>query len=128
MDPLLIIFCSILVTFLLSRLIAYAVLVWRILPERILSNGRRLHHFVYGNILIVFTSFAVIGLGANPTSIVALIAYGVGLGLILDEFPHWLGDVKELRRNVPIIRGGLIATAAALAFISIILIIKMMSR
>jgi hypothetical protein len=104
---------------------AYAVLVWHILPEKTLSNGHRPHHFVYGNILIVSTSFAVIGLGADPSGIVILIAYGVGLGLILDEFPHWLGNIKELRRNVPIIRGGLIATLVALAFILVALIANM---
>lgn len=110
--------------FLVSRFIAYAVLVWHILPKKTLSNGNRPHHFVYGNILIVVTSFAVIGLGADPTSTVILAAYGIGLGLVLDEFPQWLGDVEELRRNVPIIRGGLIATLVALGLILITLFVK----
>lgn len=124
MYPLLVIFCSILATFLVSRFVAYAVLVWRTLPQKTLSNGNRPHHFVYGNILIVIASFAVIGLGVDPTNIVILIAYGVGLGLVLDEFPHWLGNIKELQRNVPIIRGGLIATLVALGFILVALFVK----
>lgn len=123
-----IIFCSILATFLVSRFIAYAVLVWHILPEETLSNGNRPHHFVYGNILIVASSFAVIGLGVDPTSTLVLIAYGVGLGLVLDEFPQWLGNVEELRRNVPIIRSGVVATLVALALIAVMLILKIASQ
>lgn len=103
MPPLLVLFCCILVVFLVSRLIAVAVLVWHILPDNILSNGRRPHHFVYGNFLVVLASFAVIGLDIEPSNMIVLIAYGIGLGLVLDEFPHWIGITKELERNVPIV-------------------------
>lgn len=115
MQPPLILFLCILLVFLISRVIAYAVLVWHVLPQSVLSSGRRPHHFVYGNILIVAASFAVIALGVPATHIAVMIAYGIGLGLVLDEFPHWMGNEKELRRNVPVVRGGLIATIVALA-------------
>lgn len=85
-----------------------------------LSNGRRPHHFVYGNFLIVSASFAVIGLHADPTHIAVLLAYGVGLGLVLDEFPHWIGNTKELQRNVPILRSGAIATGVVLVVLLIL--------
>lgn len=104
MEPLLIIFVCILAVFAISRLITFAVLKWKILPPRTLSNGKRLHHFVWGNLIIVGVSFLVIGLRVRPDYI-SPIFYGIGLGLILDEFPHWLGDVKELQRNVVIIPG-----------------------
>lgn len=123
MRPLLILFCSILVTFLVSRCIAYAVLVWHVLPERILSNGRRPHHFVYGNFLIVAASFAVFGLQASPSSSILLVMYGIGLGLVLDEFPHWLGNTKELQRNVPIVQGGLIATSVVLVYLLMLMVL-----
>lgn len=124
MQPLLVLFLCILLTFLVSRLITFAVLVWRIVPESALSNGRRPHHFVYGNILILLASFAVIGLHIDPSNIIVLTGYGIGLGLVLDEFPHWMGDTKELGRNVPIIPGGLIATSIALAALLVFMILN----
>lgn len=100
------------------------VLKWKVLPKNTLSNGRRVHHFVYGNVLILITSFLVIGLGVDATSIFIAIAYGIGLGLILDEFPHWLGNVKELTRNVPIIPGALPAIIVAEVIIVLVIILK----
>ena len=60
----------------------------------------RLHHFVYGNILITITSFLAIGLGIRKHKNWFALFYGVGLGLVLDEFLLWMGDVGQLTSNV----------------------------
>jgi len=49
MTQLWMIFFCILIVFVVSRLITFMVLKWKILPYSTLSNGRRVHHFVYGN-------------------------------------------------------------------------------
>jgi len=93
-------------------------------PLFALSNGKRPHHFVYGNAIIVGASFLVIALGLNPNNIYIVIAYGVGLGLILDEFPHWIGDVKELTRNVPIIPGAIPAVVVSELFLIVLIVLR----
>jgi len=113
--------------FIISRLIALAVLRWHILPRKALSNGHRPHHFVYGNILIVLTSFLVIGLGVDTTNVWIAIAYGLGLGLVLDEFPHWLGNVKELTRNTPVIPGALPAVIIVEVVLLVVILLKALS-
>lgn len=107
----------VLVVVIISRLIAFMVIRWKVLPINTLSNGHRVHHFVWGNFLILLTSFLVIGLGIN-VNIFIIILYGIGLGLVLDEFPHWIGNVKELTRNIEIIPGALpvVLTAEVILF------------
>lgn len=110
-SPILIILLSILCVFFIERLNAYLVIKKKIVSEKIFLKfgSYRLHHFVWGNVLILITSFMVIGLDLQiPRNLIALI-YGIGLGLVLDEFPHWMGNTKELNRNVVIIPGGLAA-------------------
>jgi hypothetical protein len=75
------------------------------------------------NILILLTSFAVIGLGYRPNILIYFL-YGIGLGLVLDEFPHWMGNIKELNRNVFIIPGGLIAVTLSLLVLLLLMIIN----
>lgn len=113
--------------FIVSRLIAFATLKWHILPENTLSNGRRPHHFVYGNILIVLASFLVVGLGVNATNVWIAVTYGLGLGLVLDEFPHWLGDVKELTRNTPVVPGALPAVIIVEVVLLVVILLKTLS-
>jgi len=124
MNSLLIIFLCILGVFLVSRFIALSSLKWKILPVKILSNGKRYHHFVWGNFLIVGAAFLAFGLGFSPDNIYLAIMFGVGLGLVLDEFPHWTGDVKELTRNTPIIPGAIPVIVAVELFILILLALK----
>lgn len=100
------------------------VLKWKILPLSTLSNGKRPHHFVYGNFLIILTSFLVIGLGIDPENTFVIVAYGIGIGLILDEFPHWMGSVKELTRNVPLIPGAIPAIIASELTLLLLIILK----
>jgi len=124
MIQLLIIFCTIALTVIVARLISFMVLEWKVLPLNILSNGKRSHHFVWGNILIVVTSFSVIALGINPNNYFILVLYGVGLGLVFDEFPHWVGNTKELSRNVPIIPGAIPIVITLELFILFLIILK----
>lgn len=100
--PLIIILTSILVVFIVSRIITFSVLEWKILPKSLfaLLGDFRLHHFVYGNILITITSFFAIGLGVRKHKNWFALFYGIGLGLVLDEFLLWIGDVEQLTSNV----------------------------
>ena len=93
---------SIIGTTIVSRLITYFVLVRKTLPSGLFVNfGEfRLHHFVYGNILLVTTSFLVIGLGVKKNTNLLALLYGIGLGLVLDEFLLWIGDTKLLSSYV----------------------------
>jgi hypothetical protein len=75
-------------------------------------------------ILIIITSFLVIGLGLQPTNTLIVVLFGVGLGLIIDEFPHWTGNVKELIRNVLIIPGALKAVLVVESFILVLIFLK----
>ena len=99
--PLIIILISIIVVFIVSRIITFSVLEWKILPKSLfaLLGDFRLHHFVYGNILII-TSFFAIGLGIRKHKNWFALFYGIGLGLVLDEFLLWIGDVEQLTSNV----------------------------
>jgi len=123
MNSLLIIFFCILGVFLVSRFIALASLKWKILPVKILSNGKRYHHFVWGNLLIVAAAFMAFGAGLSHDNIYLVTMFGIGLGLVLDEFPHWTGDVKELTRNTPIIPGAIPVVIAVELFIMVLLVL-----
>lgn len=123
MNNILIIALTIPGVYLLSRLLTLAVLKWKILPANVLSNGKRPHHFVYGNVLIVSVALAAVGFGVNPSSWYLAVLLGVGLGLVLDEFPHWTGNVKELSRNVIFIPQSLWAIVAVECALLLILLI-----
>ena len=116
--PLVIILVSIISVFIISRLITFSVIEWKILPKFLFTvfGDFRLHHFVYGNILITITSFLAIGLGIRKHKNWFALFYGIGLGLVLDEFLLWVGDVGQLTSNVLWIpySGVIIATVALL--------------
>ena len=97
-----IILVSIVGVFLVSRSLTYLILVEQILPRFLFLNlnGFRLHHFVYGNILIVITSFIAIVFGLRSHKNWFALFYGIGLGLVLDEFLLWMGDVNQLQSSV----------------------------
>lgn len=101
-SSLVIILVSILAMFLFSRTLAYLVLVEETLPKFLFLdlNGFRLHHFVYGNILITITSFLAIGLGIQKHKKLFALFYGIGLGMVLDEFLLWIGDINQLQNDV----------------------------
>lgn len=91
--------------FIINRSVAYLALEKHVLPLSVFLNvnGFRLHHFVYGNILILITSFLAIGLSTKVNRSWLALFYGLGLGLVLDEFPLWMGDVHQLQSYVVII-------------------------
>ncbi len=116
--PLVIILVSIISVFVTSRLITFSIIEWKILPNFLFAafGDFRLHHFVYGNVLITITSFLAIGLGIRKHKNWFALFYGIGLGLVLDEFLLWIGDVEQLTSNVLWIpySGVIIATVALL--------------
>jgi len=122
----LILICIIAV-FIISRLITYFVLVYPVIPGWVFLNitGFRLHHFVYGNIIITLTSFFAIGLGIRKHRNLFAVFYGIGLGLVLDEFLLWMGDVAELNRNVMWIPHSLTAISLASITIATIIMIRL---
>ncbi len=123
--PLVIILVSIISTFLISRSLTYMILVQKSLPSYLFLDFGffRLHHFVYGNILITITSFLAIGLGIRKHKNWFALFYGVGLGLVLDEFLLWVGDVEQLTSNVLWIPySGTIIAFVAIIISSIIMI------
>ena len=121
--PLVIILNAVIFTFLISRLTAYLVLS-NTLPSYLFAtvNGFRLHHFVYGNIIVVITSFIAIGLGIKKHKNLFALFYGIGLGMVLDEFLLWIGDIQQLTTNVLFIPHSLnVITTVAIILASIIM-------
>ncbi|MFZ3301630.1 MAG: hypothetical protein WA152_02885 [Microgenomates group bacterium] len=122
--PLVIILASIVSVFLISRLITFSIMEWKILPPFLFAafGEFRLHHFVYGNVLITITSFLAIGLGIRRHKNWFALFYGIGLGLVLDEFLLWMGDVEQLTSNVLWIPySGIIVAVVALVISTIIM-------
>lgn len=128
--PLVIILTSIIVVFGVSRIIAYFVLINKSLPAWFFATlGEfRLHHFVYGNILILITSFFAIGLGITKHKNRFALFYGIGLGLVLDEFLLWMGDVRQLTSNVLFIPYSLTAIAVASIIIASIIMYRLYKK
>lgn len=125
--PLVIILSSIISVFLISRLITFSVLEWKILPKSLFAvlGEFRLHHFVYGNILITVTSFLAIGLGIRKHKNWFALFYGIGLGLVLDEFLLWIGDVEQLTSNVLWIPYSTTAIAVVGLIISTLIMVRL---
>ena len=84
----------------------------------------RLHHFVYGNILITITSFLAIGLGIRKHKNWFALFYGIGWGLVLDEFLLWMGDTNQLTNLVLFIPH----SATVIAVVSLVIATIIMTR
>jgi hypothetical protein len=113
--PLILIILGVVGVTIVSRLVTYLILVKKSLPFWLFAQigGYRLHHFVYGNILILVTGFFAIGLGTKKYHYLFAALYGIGVGLVLDEFLPWVGDVKQLSNNVLFIPDSLKAVFVA---------------
>jgi hypothetical protein len=111
----------------LSRLIIYLILIKRYIPQSFLFQIKefRLHHFVYGNLLILITSFMVIGLGNRRHKKLFAILYGIGIGLVLDEFLLLMGDVRQLNNNVLFIPYSIMAVSVVSLVIASIIIYRL---
>lgn len=125
--PLVIILASIISVFLISRTLTYLILVQKSLPSYLFLDFGffRLHHFVYGNILITITSFLAIGLGINKHKNLFALFYGIGLGLVLDEFLLWMGDTKQLTNIVLFIPHSATVIAVVSVIIASIIMIRL---
>lgn len=122
--PLVIILLSIISIHFIFRIGAYLVMNG-ILPFWLFASigNFRIHHFVYGNILI--TSFIAIGLGIKKHKNWFALFYGIGLGLVLDEFLLWVGDIKQLTSNVIIIPYSFTIIAVVTLIIASIIMIRL---
>lgn len=127
--PLFIILNSIVGTFLISRLVAFLV-IYNYLPKFLFANvnGFRLHHFVYGNIIITITSFLAIGLGIKKHKNLFALFYGIGLGMVLDEFLLWIGDTTQLTSNVLLIPHSTTVVAGVTLVIASIIMWRLYKR
>lgn len=81
-------------TFLIARLIVYAIMA-EILPDSLFLHvkGVHIHHFSYGVALLVIVGWYLILRRPKPESRSFFLAtwfYGVGLGLTFDEFGMWI--------------------------------------
>lgn len=88
-----IIISAFLLTFGISRLYVYLVL-GKLAPDLFLEiGGVHIHHFTYGIILLAVVGFYLLlkrpEFGSRAFRWAAL-AYGIGLGLAVDEFGMWL--------------------------------------
>lgn len=124
--PLVIILASIISVFLISRTLTYMILVQKSLPSYLFLDFGffRLHHFVYGNVIITITSFLAIGLGIRKHKNWFALFYGIGLGLVLDEFLLWMGNTKQLTSIVLFIPH----SATVIAIVSILIASIIMVR
>lgn len=125
--PLVIILLSILSVFIVSRSLTYMILVQKSLPSYLFIDFGffRLHHFVYGNVLIAITSFLAIGLGIRKHKNWFALFYGVGLGLVLDEFLLWMGDTKQLTSIVLFIPHSATVIAVVSLLIASIIMVRL---
>ena len=125
--PLILILVSILSVFVISRFITYSILMQESLPGYLFMKigDFRLHHFVYGNILITITSFLAIGLGIRKHKNLFALCYGIGLGLVLDEFLLWMGSVEQLTSNVMWIPHSITVIAVVSLIIASIIMVEL---
>lgn len=128
--PLELILASILGVTIISRFATYLILVKELLPHWLFASigNFRLHHFVYGNILILVTSFLAIGLGIRRHKNWFAVFYGIGLGLVLDEFLLWMGNVEQLTSNVLFIPYSITAVSIASLLIATIIMYRLYKK
>jgi hypothetical protein len=97
-EPITVTLLTFLIVVFLARAISYLVIEQQALPHALFVTieGYRLHHFVYGNFIILVIGFLKIVLGLKIPPRFAALVYGVGLGLVIDEFALWSGAIRYL--------------------------------
>ncbi len=97
-DPLKTGLIAFLVTVFLSRLVGFLVIDAHALPLTLFVDihGYRLHHFVYGDLIIAILGFVTFFLEVKLPKGIGALLYGIGLGLVMDEFVLWLGSMTYL--------------------------------
>jgi hypothetical protein len=85
------IFCSFLCTFAFSRLVVAGLHGgWWKLGGFLFVSGTHIHHYNYGIVILSLAGFFSLTVPGRRHRWTAAILYGVGLGLIFDEFAMWL--------------------------------------
>jgi hypothetical protein len=115
--PMLLALASFVLTFLITRTVTRLIRAGRGPFRNITPGGVHIHHVVPGVVLTVVGGFGAVGSGQRGvTAAVCAVVFGIGAGLVLDEFAlivH-LDDVywtEEGRRSVEVV---VLATALAL--------------
>lgn len=129
-EPATVVLLSFLIVVLLARFISYLVIQTNDLPEWLFVTvyGFRLHHFVYGNAILGWLGFAKFVLELKiPKRITALI-YGIGLGLVIDEFSLWSGGLTYLLPNNVYVINTVNLGAVIVVALAIFLVIYMKHR
>ena len=89
-------------------------------PGSVKTGGVHVHHLVFGIVLVILAGFLQFALQpASPWLEIFAVAFGIGMGLTLDEFALWLHleDVywaEEGRRSVDAV---IVATIVAIAVV-----------
>lgn len=109
---------SYLITFAILRVIT-AIIQFNIFPNGpfhfvMTKSGLHIHHLFWGILLLMATGFAALATRAPEWHLRIAIAFGIALGLTLDEFAMWLrlADVYWTPEGVESLKAG--ATVAAL--------------
>ncbi|MEU9008364.1 hypothetical protein AB0D12_00955 [Streptomyces sp. NPDC048479] len=85
--PMLLALVSFMLTFLVTRTVTRLIRAGRGPFKNITPGGMHIHHVVPGVILIVIGGFGAVGNGREgPAAAVCAIVFGIGAGLVLDEF------------------------------------------
>ena len=82
---------SFLITFLVARLVVYAILTDYVPDIFLTIRGVHIHHLSYGIFLLVWVGFYCLVYANTAKKLYkTAIVYGIGLGLTFDEFGMWL--------------------------------------
>lgn len=130
-EPSTIALLSFLIVVLLARLISYLVIHAETLPDFLFVTvrGYRLHHFVYGNTILVSLGFVKFILEAKISKKITGLVYGVGLGLVIDEFSLWSGGLTYLLpHNVYILNSVNLIAVLVVTMIMLFVIYKKYKR
>ncbi|WP_149179409.1 hypothetical protein [Streptomyces sp. TRM49041] len=85
--PLLIALCSFVLTFLATRTVTRLIRAGKGPFRNVTPGGVHIHHVVPGVVLTVVGGFGSVGAGLRgPAAIVFAVLFGMGAGLVLDEF------------------------------------------
>lgn len=119
--PMLLALISFVLTFLITRVITRMIRAGRGPFRNITPGGMHIHHVVPGVILMLVGGFGAVGSGRHGvTAAICAVIFGVGSGLVLDEFAlivhtddvYW---TEEGRQSVEAV---IVATALALLVLS----------
>ncbi|MGE5392830.1 MAG: hypothetical protein ACM3NH_03755 [Candidatus Saccharibacteria bacterium] len=125
-EPLFYTILAFMVTVIAARIIGFMVIRTADLPKSLFLNinGYRLHHFVYGNVVIVALSFIELILGISLPKKATGLIYGIGLGLVIDEFALWSGAITYLKAETLQVFNGINIVAVVLTLLAMVYMLK----